>query len=473
MTHAARALRGGAWLLVGSVAVRGLQLGKGVILARLFTPDDFGGLATLVLLQGLLMSVVEAGLQNYIVAADDEERAMAGAFRYAILGSVLAFAAALIAAPVAVTTGHESLGVGIGIMALAVVAAPLSLAGASMDREYQFGRAKVPDILDVVFATAVAAALSRFTSGEMALVIGHVAGVWARGLLVWSLAPRRPRWGAGRGELRSVAMFCAPLALGAIASYIAEAADDWFVRTWWGEEALGSYTLAFWLPGFLLSFVALTSRVLLPYLRDQRRDREQLARTFAETNHLAAIVSAPAGIALAVFGEPLILSLYGEEWRGAVPVLRLFAISFVLRGTTGINWSLLAILDGNTRYLSFVSWATMVFAIVVGGPLIWWLGPEGGGWYNIIQLGVMGPIVRFPIILRATGSLRYLLSVWRPLLVAAVLGGLVALVPSHNIMLLVAGVSAYASAYVACILIVDPAARGLLSRLRRSLRSVS
>lgn len=468
MSQAVKALRGGFWLVGLAIVVRVLHLGKGAVLARLFAPDAFGLLATLLLVQGLFLTLVQAGLQNYVVAAEDEERAMAGAFRYALLGSGLASIAMLAAAPVTSEFGYGELGAGLAVLTLANFAVPFSLASASMDREYRFGRAKVPELVDVVLATAIAAVLRDALGGACALVVGHVSGVWARAGLIWVFAPRRPRWELGRGQLAVAARFCGPLALAAIAGYVADAADDWFVRSFWGEEALGRYTLAFWLPGFVLAFVSLTSRVLLPYLREHRQDRQRLARTFAETNHMVAIVSAPVGVAMAVFAEPVIISLYGEPWRAAAPILRLFAFSFVLRGTTGFNWSLLAILDGNTRYLSYVSWATMVFAVVVGGPLIAWLGPEGGGWYNIIQLGVMGPIVRFPIILQATGSLRYLLSVWRPLGVAAVLGLIVSRLPMPSTTIeLIGAVVAYVAVYTACLLAIDSRTRTLLRRFRR------
>jgi O-antigen/teichoic acid export membrane protein len=127
------------------------------------------------------------------------------------------------------------------------------------------------------------------------------------------------------------------------------------------------------------------------------------------------------GLGLAAFAAPLIGLVFGPEWTEAAPLLSLFAVAFALRASTGLNWGALAVLADRTGYVAAVSAATAVFLVVVGLPLIWWLGPVGGAVYSLVQVLVMGPVVRLPLIRDVVGDLSFLRGTWRPLAVAGAL----------------------------------------------------
>lgn len=114
------------------------------------------------------------------------------------------------------------------------------------------------------------------------------------------------------------------------------------------------------------------------------------------------------GCALALFTPDLIGLIYGREWLEAVPLVRLFAVAFILRAATGYHWYSLAVLFGRTRYIMWCGIASAAFMMVVGTPLIWRFGLLGGAYYSLAQLGIMGPLVRFPLIRQTLGDLSYL-----------------------------------------------------------------
>lgn len=187
---------------------------------------------------------------------------------------------------------------------------------------------------------------------------------------------------------------------------------------------MGLYLMAFYLPTVMQDVVDSVNRVSLPIFA-RIKERSELAAAFETGVRFSAVLSAPIGFGGALFSEHLVVAMFGEEWVEGAPLLSIFFVAFALRASTGLNWSSLALLTGRTTYIALVSLASAAFLVVVGLPLVWWLGPLGGAVYSLVQLIVMGPAVRFPVIRGALGGLGSLGASITPLLLSAtVFGGL-------------------------------------------------
>jgi len=108
-------------------------------------------------------------------------------------------------------------------------------------------------------------------------------------------------------------------------------ADAMLVGRYLGAAALGVYTLAFRIPDMLvMQFNALVSRVLYPFYATMREDGKSLKRGFLYTTKYTMLTTMPMGVGVAVVAHPLIVTLFGEKWAEAIPVMQALAIYTVI-----------------------------------------------------------------------------------------------------------------------------------------------
>ena len=95
-----------------------------------------------------------------------------------------------------------------------------------------------------------------------------------------------------------------------------------------GSAPLGVYNLAERLMRTPSTAITATAgSVMFPSLSLIQADVESVKRVYLRANRLIAAVTFPAMAGLLALAEPLILSLVGEKWRGAIPLLQLLCLA--------------------------------------------------------------------------------------------------------------------------------------------------
>jgi PST family polysaccharide transporter len=97
-----------------------------------------------------------------------------------------------------------------------------------------------------------------------------------------------------------------------------------------GSAPLGVYNLA---EGLMrapsTAITATAGGVMFPSLSLIQADVESVKRVYLRSNRLIAAVTFPAMAGLIAVAEPFIVSLLGEAWRGAIPLLQLLCLAGV------------------------------------------------------------------------------------------------------------------------------------------------
>jgi PST family polysaccharide transporter len=104
-----------------------------------------------------------------------------------------------------------------------------------------------------------------------------------------------------------------------------------------GDTALGVYTLAYRLPEMLiLSVWRVLGAAIFPFFSSIQHLPDLLRKGFLATIRYSQIVVVPLCVGMFITAAPAVEVLFGEQWRGAIPVLRLLAV-FALVGSIGVN----------------------------------------------------------------------------------------------------------------------------------------
>jgi O-antigen/teichoic acid export membrane protein len=358
--------------------------------ARCLGPRSFGLLAGGAAVFWLGLGLADGGLSVLLVRElaarpQDEERVTAVALR-AQAAWCLALAAAL-ALLAATATGAR------GLVMFALVPA-LALGGASVTRQIVAVRNRSSRL--IVVDACVFALQAATTVG---LALGHVP-VWAiaANLSVWTCLSAAPAYLVARSYVRLVELkrteslrflrTAAPAGLApmlpAVTLLLQLALLGWLLS----PAAVGRYAASFQLllfatavPGVML---ATRSRTLLR----PGRNAGELARGAATLTRVFAVVGIPVAALIALLARPLVRTLLGAAYSGAVPVVPVLMVAAVLSVAATIS-AILAVSLGQIRRLLIAG----AVAAIGGAACLIALAPSRGpivaAWVAVASQGIV------------------------------------------------------------------------------------
>jgi O-antigen/teichoic acid export membrane protein len=95
-----------------------------------------------------------------------------------------------------------------------------------------------------------------------------------------------------------------------------------------GSSALGIYILSDRLMRLLLTGVTeVTGAVMFPALSMLQNNLESMKRAYLRATRIIALVTFPMVLGLSVLAEPVILVVYGDQWRNAAGMVQLLCFA--------------------------------------------------------------------------------------------------------------------------------------------------
>ncbi|MCB9176138.1 MAG: oligosaccharide flippase family protein [Caldilineae bacterium] len=462
-----RTLRGVLTQVGATFGLNSLAMLRDIAFANWFTPAQYGLLDSTEIVTGFSVRFAQLGARQAVIRAGEQWRAvMRSALGLGLSLTTLIYLAMAMAAPLAARwLQNPELTLWIRWLGLTLYSSTLSLPEAAWDRQLRFGLPKLPRALGTLASVAVTAGLHfGAAQGAESLLWGAVAGFAAEHLAIWAIAPYRPLPAIEREHARAVLAFSLPLMLSGLAGYVAFEADDLMVRYFYDDATLAIYRRAFAWPFYLTKLVGITSGVLFPALV-LAEGAGRRARGFVRSNRYIALLTLPAGIGMALFADPLVRQVLSEQWLPAIPLLRVFALAFTIRVSTGNNWHLLPLSRGETRPVLAISGVSAILTLALGIPLISRYGGWGGAWVNVLVAFGWALPARLVYLRRELGSLDFLRELGPPGLAA----GLAALPiwwllpPAASLLALLVQAGAYLAAYALLLRLLQP---GLAAELR-------
>ena len=439
--------------VTASITLKGLSVVEMVVFARLFIPSEMGVFFTTLLVVSFVMLFGQTRIdQSIIRQKQDPEKSMNTALTINFLVSGVLFVILFLSAPfVAWLFSRQDLSQFIRFLSFLAFGSAFGLPGVLWTRNLRFGISRIPAFIEHLVRFVVTILLFYQGMGIWSLFWGKLLGFVANYLVLWGMAPCRPRFAFDRSDATELFSFGWPLFISGLSNYFIWQGDDLLVRYYWGDESLAYYTLAFSLPYYLKELVDLICAVLYPAFAKVQDSHEKLAEAFAQSSRYLAFIAAPISMGLCVFAPQIIHYIYSDQWASAVPLLRLFAISFLLAICLGYNWGSLALARARTKYLMFVNLGTVGFLATGGWFLISQYGPIGGAFYGIAQVLLNVFLAGCFIIYQELGTLSYLKEVWKPILASVVAGLLVLQLVGPfltNLALFMAGVVLFLGLYL-------------------------
>lgn len=314
--------RGMAMAASGVVVVQVVSITQTLIVGRLLGPEQVGVYTAGAVLVGFVLMMTEGTMAHALIQRehDVEDAANTALIATAVNGLLLALAT-LAASPVIgwIFHSHEAGLIAAASSGVMLLHAFSVVPDALMQRAFQFKRRMFVDpAVSIAFAgTAIVFALLGY--GAWAMVIGSYASMTVWVVLSWSMARWRPFRGRFSWQIyREMARFGLPVAIDGLADRLRESAEQMLVGRALGAASLGQFRYAFRI-GMIPTAMVIRccGYVLFPTFSRIAGDAVRFREAFLRALGWLWFAALPIAVIMAVAGEPIVVLLLGQEWRGA------------------------------------------------------------------------------------------------------------------------------------------------------------
>ena len=293
-----------------------------IVLARLLGPATIGIFAAGTVLTTFLANFAEGGMRAGLVHRESRlGDAAETVFRGTIVTGLLMSLAALAAAPV---IGYVFDSRTAGLVAATSSGALLlyslmNVPEAMLQRQFNVKRRLVVGpVVSITFA-AVSVTMALLGFGVWSLVSGTYASYLAWLIAVWTISDWRP--GRGRASFamwRELARFGFPLVAGFVGARTQQLVESVVVGRGLSTTALGQYRYGVRISRIPVNAILeIVATALFPAFSRISGDSERLRVSYLQAlTWVTFFAAAVSGLAIAL-GEPAVVVLLGEPWRGA------------------------------------------------------------------------------------------------------------------------------------------------------------
>ncbi len=305
------------------------------LVLRLLTPGDYGLFAMTQVVVGLAQLMNGYSFASSLVQAETLDTKRAGqVFGVLIVMNGAIALAQFFVAPYAAAYFHQPMLVAmLRVQCLLHLTTPfIIMPQALLSRTIDFRTQGRANLLAAAAGAITAPVCALAGLGVWTLVLAPLALFATRALLLGLLGRWwiRPRFGwAGAGAMMG---FGGTVLISDILWFVQNQADVFIAGRRFDAHMLGLYSEGLFLTQILVNkFVPALNEVAFPAYARMQTDRGAVAWSFAKALSIIMLVSLPCYVGLAVVAEPLVLTVMGPKWAGAIPLVQLlaFAMPFV------------------------------------------------------------------------------------------------------------------------------------------------
>ncbi len=454
-----------------------LQTGRAIVLAWLVAPHDYGLIAMVGSVSGILGMFRDPGLaMATIMTPEVSHRQVSSLFWLnAALGTACALTLAAAGPLLAWFYGEPDLaGIALAHSSMLLISGFLVQHQALLRRQMRFGALAVLEIGALAVGTAVGIASAYRGAGYWALVAMEVSTVLTSALVAWTACRWRPSFPIRGTRVRGLLRFGGQLTAFSFFDYCTTIVDAVLLGWRWGPTPVGLYTKASNLLMLPVQQIGNPiSAVAIPVLSRLVDDPEAYRRAYVRILEQLALVTMPGVILMVGCAEILIPLVLGPQWIEAAPIFAVLGLAGVVRPVLQSGaWVFMT--QGRAGSLVLVS-VVHLFAYLLAVSVSLRFGALGVGVGIAVATWLLVPAVFWYASRSGPVRLRdFVRAIRAPLLAAAVELGALLLVAQEDSglpPLLALGLrAAVAGATALATLAVLPSGRAALLGLLNSLR---
>ena len=323
----AQAIIATRWTVVRALAVKLIGFFTTVCLARALLPEEFGVIAilTLSLTAGTLCQ--EFGTAAGVVYRREEEQTAGFILLFQMsVGVLLVLATLYTATWIGEFFRQPSLEPTLRVLSAGYLLTPLlAIPIARLEKALDYGAKTAVELAGAVAQNGVMVTLAFLGWGAWSFVWGVLVGKALAAGLVWAARWKPISFTFSARTARETLGYGRYVYGEGMLWFLSVNIDDLLVGRLLGTGALGVYNLGFSTAVTPANAIGAVTQVTFPVFSRIRDDAAMLKRAFLRSTEYCLMVGIPLLSLLALLAHPVIVTLYGDKWVEAVPVLRVLA----------------------------------------------------------------------------------------------------------------------------------------------------
>lgn len=374
-----RAVRGGVAKLCAQATNLVLRVVFMAALARLLSPEDFGLVAMVTIVTGLIGILTHAWLSSGSVQqATIDERQLSTLFWAYVAFGVLLCALCLAVAPALAALYHEPRLIAVtGVLGIGCL---FTTAGvqhhAILQRQLRYVALAVIEAAALFVGTVVGIAIALAGYGYWALVGATIALPACNTIGLWLAAGWIPGLPHRSAEIGPTLRFGGLVIFNILVVYVAYNLDKALIGAFWGAEALGVYGRAYQLATIPFESInAAIGGVAFAALARLQHDPARLKTFFLNGYALVLSLTFPITVLCALYAPDIVHVVLGPQWGGTSDLLRLMTPAVLVFGIINpLGWLMFAAgLVGRSTLAALAIAGLAIVAYLIGLPF----GPSG------------------------------------------------------------------------------------------------
>lgn len=365
-----------------------------LVLAQMLGPTEYGIVAQATVFTTFLSLLLDQGVAASLISRKDVDVELLRAAITVNLGlaAALGIVTVFIAEPVAAFMNTPDLSLALPVLAVGLFFKGMQIVPRLiLMREFKFRGLAIAEIGSALIGGLVGVAAAAMGAGFWAavsqLVIADV--VLAVVLLMIS---RPPLPGLKLSRFLEIFGFSIRVLIGNLVSFGSRNIDTVLIGKFLGSTDVGLYNVAYrvlLLPTQMVGQAV--TRVMFPSIARDQNDKARVSAALIRAARAIALITFPAMALIAAAAHDAVLTILGEEWLDAVPVIAILAITGARQSITTLNSPTMLGFGRADWHMRFVICAA-IFQIsgMVAGMPFGILGVAVG--YTVVELS-MTPVV--------------------------------------------------------------------------------
>ncbi|VFB20066.1 lipopolysaccharide biosynthesis protein [Pseudomonas fragi] len=362
--------------IVGRYAVYAVNLLSMMLLARIFTPQIFGTVASIGVFYLFFQVMSEAGLGPAIINIDklDKENRN-GLFGLTLTVGTLLGVLFFLSAPIFVIFyQQEDIGTVVPFVSVALFFFSAAIVPtAFLLRDQAFFRIANAGVLSEIISTLATIILFKFTEPLYALASKAIFSSATNFFVVYYFSDAtefgRPKWGSKFSAIKPLLSFSSYQFSFNFINYFARNLDNILVGKYMGVVSLGIYDKAYQLmryPLMLLTF-AMTPAIQ-PSIRKYAHDKDKVLAIHQDFTFKLSLVGAAAGLTIFLLSDWIVKIMLGSQWLSVIPIIKVLAISIPAQVVLSTSGSFFQAMNRSDLllYSGLISTVILVLAISWG-----------------------------------------------------------------------------------------------------------
>lgn len=324
------------WVGLSSALSRSLTMLATLILAAFLSPDAFGVVTIANLITAALGLFRDFGMNQAIIyQKKDIGRAADTAMVLSVSVSLLLFAIGyLLAEPAAVFFRNPAVEDVIKILPFSLVITAFSTIPSSLlEKEMDFKRRALPEILSFLTYFIVSVTLARLGLSYWSIIFGYLALCIVGLVATFAVSPWHPTFRFHPSVLKELIGFGSYAMLSTITGFVIRNVDSFSVGRLLGTTPLGFYDLAYRLGNVTTTQIThVVGKITFPAYVKMSHDARMMKSAYLKAYRWLSLITFPVAIGIIVFVPSFFHIFYGDKWDAAIVPSQIIAIYGLSRG---------------------------------------------------------------------------------------------------------------------------------------------